>query len=49
MISDEGWIFHILCWQIEYIVTPLQGITKNGAIASNITSAVGCTDGPKCK
>ena len=34
---------------MDYIVTPLQGITKSGAIASNITNTAGCTDGPACK
>ena len=29
-------------------MTPLKAITGSGKIASSITSAVGCADGPAC-
>ena len=29
-------------------MTPLKAITNSGKIASTVTSAVGCADGPTC-
>ena len=35
--------------QEDYVVTPLQAIMNSSMIASTITNATGCTDGPYCK